>query len=336
MEYLFSSLPALSIVFIIILTLYKGIKIVRQSEVYVIERLGRYSRTLNPGMTLIVPYLDSVAHKISILERQLLKQEISVITKDNVEVKLETIVFYRVIDAAKSVYRIRDIDEALKNASSSIVRSAAGKLELDELQSSREAMNSEIALNLGKAAEEWGIEITRTEIIDVIIDDETKEAQRQQLNAERTKRATIATAEGQKSAIQLKADAGLYEAKKTAEAIKISADAEAYSVRIKAEADADQTKLLANAISNNGKPAVDFEIAKRQVQAMGALTASQNTKTLILPSEMTQIFSAAYAFFENIPQTSSQNTDNKDSSSPPKKASNSSVNKNIPSSSPWK
>ena len=303
MEYLFSSAPVIFIIFIVILTLYKGIKIVRQSEVYVIERLGKYSRTLNPGMTIIVPYLDTVAHRISILERQLLKQEISVITKDNVEVRLETIVFYRVIDAAKSVYRIRDIDEALKNASSSIVRSAAGKLELDELQSSREAMNTEIALNLGKAAEEWGIEITRTEIIDVIIDDETKEAQRQQLNAERTKRATIATAEGEKSSIQLKAEAGLYEAQKTAEAIKISADAEAYSVRIKAEADAEQTTLLANAISNDGKPAVDFEIAKRQVQAIGELTASKNTKTLILPTEMTHIFSSAYAFFENLPKT---------------------------------
>ena len=308
MEYLFSSTPVILIVFIVILTLYKGIKIVRQSEVYVIERLGKYSRTLNPGMTIIIPYLDTVAHRISILERQLLKQEISVITKDNVEVRLETIVFYRVIDAAKSVYRIRDIDEALKNASSSIVRSAAGKLELDELQSSREAMNTEIALNLGKAAEEWGVEITRTEITDVIIDDETKEAQRQQLNAERTKRATIAAAEGEKSAIQLKAEAGLYEAQKTAEAIKISADAEAYSVRIKAEADAEQTKLLANAISNEGKPAVDFEIAKRQVQAIGELTASKNTKTLILPSEMTHIFSSAYAFFENLPKTTKTDT----------------------------
>ena len=296
------SLPFILIVIILIITLYLGIKIVRQSEVYVIERLGKYYKTLNPGMSIIVPYLDRVAHKVSILERQLQKQQISVITRDNVEVKLETIVFYRIIDAAKSVYRIRNIDEALKNASSSIVRSAAGKLELDELQSSREAMNSEIALNLGKAAEEWGIEITRTEITDVIIDDETKEAQRQQLNAERTRRATIATAEGEKSAIQLKADAGLYQAKKQAEAIKVSADAEAYSVKVKAEADAEQTSVLAKAISNNGKEAVDFEIAKRQVKAMGELTASDNTKTLILPSEMTQIFSSAYAFFENLPK----------------------------------
>jgi regulator of protease activity HflC (stomatin/prohibitin superfamily) len=292
----------LLIVFITLLTLYLGIKIVRQSEVLVIERLGKYSKTLYAGLSIIVPYIERVAHRVSILERQLAKQEISVITRDNVEVKLETIVFYRVTDAANSVYRIRNVDDALKNAASSIVRSAAGKLELDELQSSRDAMNAEIATNISKAAEIWGIEITRTEITDVIIDDATKEAQRQQLNAERTKRATIATAEGEKVSIQLKADAALYEASKQADAVKLTADADAYAVKVKADADAEQTKLLAEAIAGNGKVAVDFEIAKRQVSAIGELASSSNSKTLILPSEMTQVFSAAYFFLENLPK----------------------------------
>ncbi len=289
------------IVFIVILTLYLGIKIVRQSEVLVIERLGKYRTTLSAGLSIIIPYLDRVAHKVSILERQLDKQIISVITKDNVEVKLETIVFYRVVDAAKSVYRIRNINDALANAATSIVRSAAGKLELDELQSSRDAMNEEIANNLHAAADVWGIDITRTEITDVIIDEETKDAQRQQLNAERTKRATIAAAEGDKNSIQLKADAQLYEAEKQAEAVKVTADAEAYAVRVKADADAEQTKLLAEAISKNGKPAIDFEIAKRQVKAIGELASSNNSKTFVLPSEMTQVFSAAYSFLESLP-----------------------------------
>ena len=302
MDTILSISVTILIVFGIILTLYLGIKIVRQSEVLVIERLGKYSKTLYAGLSIIIPYIERVAHRVSILERQLAKQEISVITKDNVEVRLETIVFYRVTDAANSVYRIRNVDDALKNAASSIVRSAAGKLELDELQSSRDAMNAEIATNLGKAAEVWGIEITRTEITDVIIDEETKEAQRQQLNAERTKRATIATAEGDKASIQLKADAVLYEASKQADAVKITADADAYAVKVKAEADAEQTRLLAKAIADNGKVAVDFEIAKRQVKAVGELASSNNSKTLILPSEMTQVFSAAYAFLENLPK----------------------------------
>ena len=229
---------AILVVILLIAILRLGIKVVPQSEVFVIERFGKYARTLNAGLSLIVPILDRVAHRVSVLERQLDQQRISVITKDNVEVTLEARVFFRVTDAARSVYRIRNINDALVTASSSIVRSAAGKLELDELQSSREAMNKEIAHNLHSAAEVWGIEITRTEITDVIVDEATKEAQRQQLNAERKRRATIAEAEGDKRSIELKAEAELFRAQKEAEAVKVGADAEAYAVRIQAEAEA--------------------------------------------------------------------------------------------------
>ena len=143
-----------------------------------------------------MPYLDKVAHKVSILERQLKEFTISVITSDNVEVLPNSTVFYRVTDASRSVYRIKDIDSALKTAATSIVRSAAGKLDLDGLQSSRDSMNSEIDKKLSEAAEVWGIEVTRTEITDVEVDEDTKKAQRQQLNAERARRAAVAEAEG--------------------------------------------------------------------------------------------------------------------------------------------
>ena len=227
-----------------------------------------------------MPYLDKVAHKVSILERQLKEFTISVITSDNVEVSLNSTVFYRVTDASRSVYRIKDIDSALKTAATSIVRSAAGKLDLDGLQSSRDSMNSEIDKKLSEAAEVWGIEVTRTEITDVEVDEDTKKAQRQQLNAERARRAAVAEAEGEKKSIELKADAQLYESQKEAEAIKIKADAEAYEVKTKAKADAEQTTLLANAISKNGKPAVEFEVMKRQVSAIGELA----NLTLLKPS----------------------------------------------------
>ena len=283
---------------LVLLTIYLGIKIVPQSKVYVIERFGKYYRTLNAGLSIIIPYLDTVAHRIDILERQLESQKISVITRDNVEVELETSVFYRVIDAGKSVYRISNIDQALTTETAAVVRSAAGKLEFDELQSTRDKMNAEIAGSLSPSAEEWGIVITRTSITDVIIDDSTKEAQRQQLNAERTRRATVAEAEGQREAVQLKADGELYQAQRQAEAIRVEADAEAYAIEAKAKADAKQTELLAKAIAEKGKPAIDFEIAKRQVDAIGKLTASENTKTLILPSEISGIFGAAASFLE--------------------------------------
>lgn len=272
-----------------IVSIYKGIKVVPQSKVFIVERFGKFTRTLAAGLNFIVPFLDGVAHKISILERQLPEFRISVITKDNVEVQLEATVFYRLVDAAASVYRIQDIDAAIHTAATSIVRSAAGKLELDELQSSRESMNEEIATNLQEAATIWGIEITRTEITDVIIDDETKSAQRQQLNAERERRAAIARAEGDKRSVELSAEAKLYEAEKEAEAIRITADAEAYAIEVEAKANAEQTRLIAAAILDNGQPAINFEILKRQIEALGNVASGDSTKTVIIPSEITGV-----------------------------------------------
>ena len=294
------SIIAVLIVVFALLLIRKGVNIVPQSKEFVVERFGKYTRTLRAGLNLIVPFLDRIAHKISILERQLPAFKISVITKDNVEVELESTVFYRILDAAASVYRIEDIDRALHTASESIIRSAAGRLELDALQSSRESMNEEIANNLQAAAKVWGIDITRTEITDVVVDDQTKQAQRQQLNAERERRAAIARAEGEKRSVELSADAKLYEAQKAAEAIQITADADAYAIKIKAEADAEQTRVVAAAIADNGQPAIDFEILKRQVDALGTVASSSNTKTLIMPTEISGVLGALSVIVENI------------------------------------
>ena len=271
-----------------VLLAFKSVAIVPQSDEYVVERFGRYRVTLAAGINLLVPFLDRVAHKIQILERQLDAFVISVITRDNVEIELETTVFFRVINASKSVYRIKDVPLALRTTAESIIRSAAGKLELDEVQSSRQKMNEEILQNLREASEVWGLEITRSEITDVRVDEATKEAQRQQLNAERERRATVARAEGERQRVELQADGELYEAQKNAEAIKLTADAEAYAVIKKAEADAEQTRVLAEAISQDGQPAIDFEILKRQVEAIGLLASSDNTKTIVLPSDVTK------------------------------------------------
>ena len=274
--------------FLTITVLYLGIKVVPQSKVYVIERFGKYTKTLESGLSIIIPFVDSVAHKVDILERQLPKFQISVITKDNVEVGLVSTVFFRVLDASKSVYRIKNIDLAIENTAISVIRSAAGQLELDDLQSSRESMNSEIKDRLVKAAEIWGVEVTRTEILDVLVDEQTKESQRQQLNAERERRATIATAEGNKRSIELNADAQLYEARKVAEAVKVSADADAYAVKIKADADAEQTRVVGQAIKDDGQPAINYEIMKRQVDGLTAIASSGQSKTLVVPSDVTK------------------------------------------------
>ena len=280
------NINVLLLIVVAVVTVWYGVKVVPQSEVYIVERFGRYTRTLKPGLSLIIPFLDKVAHRLSILERQLPAFRISVITRDNVEVDLETTVFFRIREADKSVYRIRDVELAIHTAATSIVRSAAGKQELDELQSARQQMNEEIQTNLHDAAEVWGVEVTRTEIIDVVVDEETRKAQRKQLSAERGKRATIAEADGERQAVQLRADAKLYGAQREAEAIRITAEAEAFAVEKKAEADARQTNLLAAAIADNGQPAANFEIQKRQVEAVRQLGSSASAKVIVVPSNV--------------------------------------------------
>ena len=288
------------LVLLILYIVYLGIKIVPQSKVFVIERFGKFTKPLESGLSLIVPFVDRVAFKVDILERQLPAFKISVITEDNVEVGLESTVFFRVLDAAKSVYRIRDVNAAIQNTAISVIRSAAGKLELDDLQSSRESMNQEIAERLTQAAEVWGVEVTRTEILDVLVDEQTKDSQRQQLNAERERRAAIAIAEGDKKSVELNAEAELYQAEKQAEAVKVTADAEAYAVKIKAEADAEQTRLVSSAINEDGQSAIDFEIMKRQVDGITQLASSNQTKTLIVPSDVTKALGTLEVLMDNI------------------------------------
>ena len=285
---------------LIIYVVYLGIKIVPQSKVFVIERFGKFTRILESGLSLIIPFIDRVAFRVDILERQLPSFQMSVITEDNVEVELVSTVFFRVLDAAKSVYRIRNIDLAIENTAISVIRSAAGKLELDDLQSSREAMNQEIAARLSKAAEVWGVEVTRTEILDVLVDEKTKESQRQQLNAERERRATIAKAEGDKRSVELKADAELYEAQKQADAVKVQADADAYAVKVKAAADAEQTRVIAEAINNNGQSAINYEIMKRQVEGLAEVASSNQTKTLVVPTDITKALGTLELFLDSI------------------------------------
>ena len=171
---------------------------------------------------------------------------------------------------------------------------------MTELQSSRESMNQEIAERLTQAAEVWGVEVTRTEILDVLVDEQTKDSQRQQLNAERERRAAIAKAEGDKRSIELNADAQLYEAEKQAEAVRVSAEADAYAVKVKAEADAEQTRLLGSAIKEDGQPAIEFEIMKRQVDGITQLASSNQTKTLIIPSDVTKALGSLEVLLDNI------------------------------------
>ena len=244
MDAIESNIQALNFIAILvfimgIIMVFKGVKVVPQTQVFLIERFGKYRHTLNAGLNWIIPFLDRVSNKVDILERQLPQQSISVITKDNVEIVLKSIVFLRVIDASKAIYRIQDMSSAVDNAATSLARSMGGELVLDDIQTSIQKINGRIKENLSKAAEIWGVEITRVEIVDVVVDEETRAAQRTQLNAEREKRAMIASAEGEKRSKELIADADLYAAKQKAEGIRAIAEAESYQTEIIAKAIAD-------------------------------------------------------------------------------------------------
>ena len=154
----------------IILCVYKGVKIVSQSEKHVVERFGRLRTVLGPGINFIVPFLDRVAHEISILERQLPNASQDAITSDNVLVQVETSVFYRITEPERTVYRIRDVDGAIATTVAGIVRAEIGKMELDEVQSNRSVLITTIKEAVEDAVDDWGIEVTRAEILDVNLD----------------------------------------------------------------------------------------------------------------------------------------------------------------------
>jgi len=173
----------LAIAVFVILCIFLGVRIVPQSEKHVVERFGRLRAVLGPGINFVVPFLDRVRHKISILERQLPTAQQDAITTDNVLVKVETSVFYRITEPEKTVYRIKDVDAAIATTVAGIVRSEIGKMELDQVQSNRNELTANIREHVRDMVEAWGIEVTRAEILDVSLDEATRHAMLQQLNA---------------------------------------------------------------------------------------------------------------------------------------------------------
>ncbi|OIQ64946.1 modulator of FtsH protease HflK [mine drainage metagenome] len=238
---------------------------------------------LGPGINFIVPFVDRVAHKISILERQLPTATQDAITADNVLVKVETSVFYRITEPEKTVYRIRDVDAAIATTVAGIVRSEIGKLELDQVQSNRTQLIGQIREHVHAMVDDWGIEVTRAEILDVNLDDQTRQAMLQQLNAERARRAQVTEAEGKKRAVELSADAQLYAAEQVAKARRITADAEAYA-----------TGVVAVAIKENGIEAAQYQVALKQVEALTAVGQGAGKQTIIVPAQALEAFGDAF------------------------------------------
>ena len=267
----------------IIICIFLGVRVVPQSEKHVVERFGRLRSVLGPGLNFVVPFLDRIAHKVSILERQLPTAHQDAITTDNVLVKVETSVFYRITEPEKTVYRIRDVDAAIATTVAGIVRSEIGKMELDHLQSNRAEVATNIREQVRLLVDDWGIEVTRAEILDVNLDDATRTAMLQQLNAERARRAQVTEAEGKKRAVELNADAELYAAEQEAKARRVLADAEAYA-----------TNVIAGAIKENGIEAAQYQVALKQVEALTAVGQGAGKQTIIVPAQALEAFGDAF------------------------------------------
>lgn len=270
-----STIVLVLLVVFILFALKLSIKIVPQSQNWLIESFGKYSRKLDAGLHLIIPFYESIQHKVNIQEKQMPPDPIHAITLDNVTITVTLALLYRVTDASKYVYRIQNAELAIKTVVNGIVRNVIGRTDLDGVQSNRRNVSTEIEQELKTASEEWGILLTRVEIVEVDVDDATKDAMQKQLNAERMRRSHVTEAEGKKQATQLNADAELYAATKHAEAKKILADAEAYAVT-----------AVSRAIADGGVSAVDFEIKKIQAHAVQELSKGANAKIVLLPTDV--------------------------------------------------
>ncbi len=282
-EFLGSNLPVLLLAAFIIVCIMAGVKIVPQSEKHVVERFGRLRSVLGPGINFIVPFLDKIRHKVSVLERQLPSMAQDAITSDNVLVQVETSVFYRIIEPEKTVYRIRDVDAAISTTVAGIVRSEIGRMELDQVQANRSTLIDAVRTQVAQQVDDWGIEVTRAEILDVNLDAATRAAMLQQLNAERARRAQVTEAEGSKRSVELQADADLYAAEQESKARRVLADAEAYA-----------TKAVAAAIAENGLEAAQYQVALKQVEALNKLGSGSGNQTVILPANALDAFGDAF------------------------------------------
>ena len=276
-SFTFGTIVYLFVALLVIVTLTRTVKIVPQSENWLVERIGKYNRTLGAGLHLIIPFFESISalHKISIQEVQLPTDRIAAITKDNVTISIKLAILYRIVDVSRTVYRIQNVKSAVETVVIGAIRNVIGQTDLDGVQTNRQHLAAVIEEQLQHVANEWGIKLTRVEIIEVDVDPATKEAMQIQLNAERMRRGSVTEAEGKKQALQLKADAELYTAQRVAEATRLRADAQAYALEV-----------VSKAISAGGNSAVEFEIRKIQAAAVQELSKSSNSKIIMLPTDV--------------------------------------------------
>jgi regulator of protease activity HflC (stomatin/prohibitin superfamily) len=282
----------LVLVLLAIMVIFAGVKTVSQGYNWTVERFGRYTRTLNPGLNIIVPFFDRIGRKINVMEQVIDVPQQEVITKDNATVTVDGIAFFHVFDAAKASYEVAFLDQAITKLTMTNIRSVMGAMDLDQMLSHRDEINERLLRVVDAAVSPWGIKVNRIEIKDIVPPADLIQSMGRQMKAEREKRAEILSAEGQRQSAILKAEGAKQAQILEAEGRREAAYRDAEARERLAQAEAKATEVVSQAVARGDIAALNYFIADKYLKALGEFAHSPNQKILMLPLEATGILSS--------------------------------------------
>ena len=274
---------------VVVVYLVRAVRMVPQGYNYTVERFGRYVRTLDAGLGLIVPFVDRIGHKMNMMERVLDVPSQEVITRDNAMVKVDGIAFYQVLDAPKAAYEVTSLETAILNLTMTNSRTVMGSMDLDNLLSQRNEINQRLLSVVDQATHPWGVKMNRIEIKDISPPRDLVDAMARQMKAEREKRASILEAEGQRQSAILRAEGDKQAAVLEAEGRREAAFRDAEARERAAEAEAKATLMVSEAIASGNVQAINYFVANNYVKALESLAQSPNQKILMLPLETSSV-----------------------------------------------